>query len=95
MPQVSTYPAGSPRWWLDVLDYRLTARWREMRVFADYYDGRHALAFATSKFRETFGRLFDAFADNWCQLVVDASVERLQIRGSASETTSRPTRTHG
>jgi hypothetical protein len=48
--------------------------------FHAYYQGVQRLAFATSKWRETFGGLFNELADNWCQLVVDASVERLKRR---------------
>jgi hypothetical protein len=50
-------------------------------VFEAYYDGDHPLQFATSKFKEAFGNLFSAFADNWCPIVVDAPVERLQVVG--------------
>src|SRR5262249_47838288 len=39
------------------------------------------LLFATAKFREVFGMLFSAFSDNWCDLVVDASAERLRVDG--------------
>ncbi len=46
-----------------------------------YYDGRHNLAFAGQKFREAFGGLFGAFADNWCQIVVDATEERMTVNG--------------
>ena len=46
-----------------------------------YYNGDHPLQFATTKFREAFGNLFSAFADNWCQIVIDAPVERLQVVG--------------
>ena len=49
--------------------------------YEDYYRGDQRLAFATSKFRETFGRLLEPLADNWCQLVIDASVERLKVQG--------------
>ena len=58
-----------------------------------YYDGEHPLQFATAKFREAFGNLFSAFADNWCEIVVDAPVERLRSSASGSATT--PTRTPG
>lgn len=51
------------------------------RLFRDYYDGRHRLAFATDKFRNAFGSLFQAFADNLCPAVVDAPADRLQITG--------------
>lgn len=56
----------------------------------DYYDGIHRLAFATEKFRETFGRLFSAFAENMCPGVVDAFSDRLEIKEfeSSEKTTS-------
>lgn len=50
------------------------------RAFA-YYDGDHRLAFASEKFLEAFGGLFGAFADNWCETVVDAVEERLGVQG--------------
>ena len=39
------------------------------------------MAFTTEQFRTTFGNLFAAFADNWCDLVVDSSAERLRVEG--------------
>lgn len=71
----------TPLDWRDLLIAKLNTRAVEAAVFEDYYDGRHPLQFATSKFREAFGTLFGAFADNWCQIVVDAPVERLKIVG--------------
>lgn len=71
----------SAREWLDVLNKRLDARRPEVDLYEAYYAGEHRLAFQTSRFRETFGSLFKAFADNWCALVVDASVERLAVEG--------------
>lgn len=52
-----------------------------LEASAAYYDGKHNLAFAGEKFREAFGGLFSAFADNWCEVVVDAVQERLAING--------------
>ena len=46
-----------------------------------YYRGQHRMAFTTAQFRETFGSLFAAFADNWCDLIVDAASERLRVDG--------------
>lgn len=71
----------TPAQWLIVLENKLEARRKTVDLCERYYAGDHRLAFATSKFRETFGSLFRAFADNWCQLVVDASVERLTVEG--------------
>lgn len=70
-----------PEQWRDELARRLNARAAAVRVFEAYYEGRHPLAFATSKFREAFGNLFRAWSDNWAQVVVDASVERLEVQG--------------
>lgn len=51
------------------------------RRFDDYYEGKHNLVFATEQFRETFGGLFREFADNWCEVVVNAPHERLTVTG--------------
>ncbi len=71
----------TPAAWLAYLEKKLAAQQREIQIYEDYYDGRHRLAFATLKFRQSFGYLFRALADNWCELVVDAPVERLSVEG--------------
>jgi hypothetical protein len=71
----------TPENWRDLLLARLAAQRFEIAVPEAYYNGDHPLQFATSKFREAFGSLFAAFADNWCPIVVDAPVERLAIIG--------------
>jgi hypothetical protein len=76
LPQVFT-----PGAWLESLDGRLTQDQRELGLYERYFDGHHRLRFATEKFRDVFGGLFGTFADNWCQIIVNASVERLQITG--------------
>jgi hypothetical protein len=76
-----TLPRGTPEFWLQRLYPELVTRWEAMRTYDRYYEGKHKLAFATPKFRATFGRLFREFADNWCDLIVDASVERLSVEG--------------
>src|SRR6516165_2153114 len=65
----------------DSLLAQLGDRMTSLQRFDSYYRGEHRLLFATAKFRETFGTLFSSFADNWCDLVVDASVERLNVQG--------------
>lgn len=72
---------GSSQWWLDRLGRALDARAQRITVFEDYYAGRHRLSFQSSKFRESFGALFQAFADNFCGLVVDAVEERMHVEG--------------
>lgn len=51
------------------------------RRYQAYLDGDQPLMFATEKFRSAFGRLFEAFAYNRCEAVVDAHADRLQVGG--------------
>jgi hypothetical protein len=67
--------------YLETLDAKLKARNPEIALWERYFEGIHRLQFATSRFRSIFGNLFREFADNWCPLVVEASVERLLING--------------
>lgn len=67
--------------YLTQMDYELRLRAPQIQLCEDYFEGVHRLAFATSRFRQTFGNLFHEFADNWMGLIVDASVERLNVQG--------------
>lgn len=71
----------TPEEWRDQLNQRLDTRRSTVRHFEAYYEGEHRLAFATAKFREAFGDIFNGFSDNWCGVVVDAAVERLEVQG--------------
>lgn len=53
-------------------------------LFRQYDEGDHRLLFATEKFLNAFGALFQEFADNMCDDVVDGITDRLQIIGWAS-----------
>lgn len=55
-------------------------------LYRDYYAGKQRLSFATTKFRETFAGLFQAFADNLCPLVVESVADRLNVTGFGIET---------
>ena len=46
--------------------------------------GNHALAFATEKFRNTFGHVFKEFSENMCGPVVDSLSDRLVVTGFKS-----------
>ncbi len=81
MPQTMTPPVGSPLWWVARLEAKLEKRRSKLTTYDDYYEGNHPLGFASAKFRTAFGGLFEEFADNWCDLVVDAVEERLDIEG--------------
>lgn len=71
----------TPEQWRDTLLDALARRLSDIQRCDQYYRGEHRMAFTTSQFRQTFGNLFASFADNWCDLIVDASAERLRIEG--------------
>jgi hypothetical protein len=54
-----------------------------------YYEGRHDLAFATDKFRNTFGSLFREFALNLCPAICDAVRDKLRVTGFSVESDGR------
>jgi hypothetical protein len=76
-----TVPDIAPEQWRDTLLEQLAARQSSIRLCDAYYRGEHRMAFTTAQYREHFGALFSAFSDNWCDLVVDASAERLRVEG--------------
>lgn len=71
----------SPEVWLDRLAGQLAGRQALIERYEAYYSGEHPLVFATEPFREAFGQLFGPFADNWCETVVSATEERLNVVG--------------
>jgi hypothetical protein len=79
MPDVDA-PA-TPLDLVEALEKELASRQVTLQRLQDYHDGKHRLAFTSQKFREAFGGMFSSFADNWCQLVVDAVEERLNVEG--------------
>ncbi|MGW6603318.1 phage portal protein [Streptomyces sp. NPDC055036] len=60
-----------------VLEQELDKRQADIRLWNDFYGGKHNLMYASDRFRSAFGGLFDDFADNWCQVVCDAPAERM------------------
>jgi hypothetical protein len=72
---------NSPEWWADRLSKKLSARQSKLERLERYYDGKQPLSFATSQFRAEFGSMLAAVQDNWCQLVVSAVEERLDVEG--------------
>ncbi|MCF3174796.1 phage portal protein [Streptomyces sioyaensis] len=56
---------------------KLQRRAGRAEVWSNYYNGDVPLKFASPEFRGQTGALFDDFSDNWCQVVPDATVERL------------------
>ena len=63
------------------LETALDRQASELKRYRDYYDGKHRLSFATSKYREEFDLMLREVTDNWVPLVVDAVSERLHVEG--------------
>jgi hypothetical protein len=72
-------PVDDLKW--AIAQFQGNKRLAQIQLFANYYDGNQPLAFATAKFRSTFGHLFKDFADNLCPAVVDSLSDRLKIQG--------------
>jgi Phage portal protein, SPP1 Gp6-like len=64
---------------------RLSERSLNYKLFRDYYEGNHRLAFSTESFRTAFWRVFREFCDNLCGNVVDAVVDRAEVLGFTVE----------
>lgn len=77
--------AGSPLWWLNVLEQRLIRRQNHMLRLSDYYRGKHPLPFLTqshdSKIKKEFRRLLEESRSNFMRLVVDTTDERMRVEG--------------
>jgi hypothetical protein len=80
-PPEQNWTPDSPEWWRERERGRLHARLPFVLEAKRYYDGDHPLQFATPEFNEAFGAQFAALSDNWCEIVVDAAVERMHIEG--------------
>jgi hypothetical protein len=52
--------------------------------YINYYEGKHDLAFASDKFRNTFGNMLKTMRENLCPIVVDAPADRMEIINFAS-----------
>lgn len=53
----------------------------EVRLYRDYYDGNHAIPWASPNWRKKFWDLFHEFRDNLCPAVIDAKADRIQLAG--------------
>ena len=62
-------------------DEELDRRAVAVNRYWDYYRGDAHVLYATAKFRQHFGRLLTEISDNWCEIVIDSSIERLAVTG--------------
>jgi hypothetical protein len=68
-------------------------QWRQpdIRRFDDYYRGHQGkLRYASSEFADHFKSRYGTFSDNWCGVVADAPVERLEVVGFRLRDEAKP-----
>lgn len=53
----------------------------EYDKYRRYYEGDQSLVFGLELFHSIFGTSFDDFHSNWCEVVVDALTDRLEVEG--------------
>jgi hypothetical protein len=75
----------SPEWWRDRLYKALSDRAARTKVFDDYYECEHPLPHLHERARAPFRRLLKMSRANYCELVVDAFVGRLEVAGFQSD----------
>ena len=72
---------GSPEWWVQTLEARLVQRKKDLEIYDEYYSGKHRVRFQTPDYNAEFGELLADVKDNWCELVVEAVLERMKPLG--------------
>lgn len=77
-----TLPADPLIWAVKAFRDERAARYA---LYRRYLDGDHNLEYATQKFRQAFGRLFEAFSYNRCGTVVDAHADRVRVAGFGAD----------
>lgn len=69
----------------------LIARWPAYLKYEKYYLGDHETRFASTAYRESFGKLIKRLQYNRCSTVVDAFADRLQIESWQDESATSST----
>lgn len=64
---------------LEIAVAALTAKKRPYSTLWDYYDGQQPLVYSSTKLREIFSGIEARFTENWCAVVVDSVLDRLEL----------------
>ncbi|WP_369190165.1 phage portal protein [Streptomyces sp. R08] len=73
--------AETPLEMVSRLAAKIRRRKDQAKKWSDYYNGEHPLRFLSPEFEKVYGPLFEGFTDNWCQVIVDSTNERLMPLG--------------
>lgn len=66
----------------------LTAEWDDLQRYRRYYNGEQEFVFGTEKLQDFFPD-FEGFEDNWCQVVVDAVADKINLIGLSLDSETR------
>jgi hypothetical protein len=67
----------------------LQGKQRHVKKMYDYYDGNQPLMYTATRLREVFENRCARFSQNWCAVVVDSILDRLEITGWDAEDRAR------
>jgi hypothetical protein len=73
--------SGTPDWWLDRLYKCLRDRQPRIRMWDDWYTGRHPLPQGYEKADAMLLRLLETIGLNMLALVTDAALDRMHVEG--------------
>jgi len=59
----------------------LTKETVDMNTYRDYFEGEQTLTYTTDTFDAVFGEAFKGFRDNWCEVVINATNDKLTLTG--------------
>lgn len=57
----------------------LTGKQAAYNLLWNYYDGTQPLVYSTKRLREVFSRLDARFTQNWCAVVIDSALDRINL----------------
>ena len=72
---------GTPDWWLDRLYKRLRDRQPQIRLWNDWYTGRHPVPVGYEDAEGLFARLMETVGLNMMAVVTEAPISRMEIVG--------------
>ena len=66
---------------LDVAVYEIVSKRSRVTALWNYYWGNQPLRYSSSRLKEMFGSLDVSFVENWCGVVVDSTMDRINLSG--------------
>ncbi len=78
---ISVPLAAAPTTDLETAYAALTGKQRGYDLLWRYYEGNQPLVYSTERLREAFAQISTRFTENWCAVVVDSVMDRINLAG--------------